>query len=1039
MDRRDLLKAMGASGLLAGFPMLGATQLPSRLIPDDKGITPEMLAALKARGQRHIYKGHRRFALGMPCGGIAAGQLYLLGDGALGGWHIDGRLNATGWGSENYKVRPQPRELMQGFTLRVSNPNQKPSEQRWIAARLADPENSGSFEDIEFIGEFPVAEIRYGKPSIADFPIDVTLKAGSPFIPLNAKDSCLPCTLLRFSLKNTSTKPVLGQLVGFLENGIDRPEPGEVPSQRRNRAANVKSFSSVVMDAQPEPDTKDPRPDRLLFDFEAPDYKGWEVRGTAFGDKPATGKFPTQQPVSGIEGKGLVNSYADNDDLVGELLSEPFTIDRHFLTLLVGGGNHRARACVNLLVDGKPVRTTTGRNYEKLEPRAWDVRDLAGKLARIQIVDAQKGPWGHINVDSIRLVDTAPPDSRRPQPDSLTFGTLALAGPGLPICTVGDPSKIDTFNIVEASKAQDAHADAAAPLIGALAAPFTLEPGESKEIAFVLAWHFPNLHTNQGVMYSNWFKDANEVAAYVFENLDRLTKDTDLFRKTWYDDTTLPWWLAARLFMPTSNLATGTAQWWKNGRFWGWEGVGCCSGTCTHVWNYSHAEARLFPELARSTRTMQDLGAAFEEATGRVAFRGEVNNGAPYAADGQSGTVLKCYREHLCSPDNGFLKANWPRVKKVLDYQIARDALARGKKGAELKGANPDGIIEVTQHNTYDINFEGPNTFVGALYLAALLAGARMADLMGDKPAADQYRALAARGRAYSEQHLFDDGYFIQQIPEDASTRFQYGSGCLTDQLFGQNWARCLALGAVYDETKVQSALRAIYRHNFCPAVGQYNAKFPPERTFAEGREAGLFICTWPLGGRPNEPIRYRDEVWTGCEYQAAGGMLWENLVDEALVIIKAIDDRYDGAAHNPWNEIECGDHYARAMASYGAYQALCGFTYDGPAGVIGIAPRLNPDNFAAFFAGAEGWGLAIQSREEHRQANHFEVRHGRLRVSAITTQVPTGIRVSSAAIGLNGNAKVVKPEQVGTSVTARLEEAIALREGMRVSAVFQT
>ncbi len=439
--------------------------------------------------------------------------------------------------------------------------------------------------------------------------------------------------------------------------------------------------------------------------------------------------------------------------------------------------------------------------------------------------------------------------------------------------------------------------------------------------------------------------------------------------------------------------------------------------------------------LNAPTRTMQDLGTAFEESTGRVAFRGEVNNGFAYAADGQCGTVLKCYREHLCSRDDSFLKSNWPHIKKVLEYQIGRDAMSR-TKGAPP--GEPDGIIEVTQHNTFDINFEGPNTFVGSLYLAALLAGAKMAELMGDKENAARYRAIAARGRDYTEKNLFESDYFIQQIPSDASTRFQYGKGCLADQLFGQNWARCLSLGTLYNEAKVSSALRAIYDHNWIPTIGQYSAKFPPQRWFAEGREAGLLICTWPSGGRPDEPVLYRDEVWTGTEYQAAGGMLWENLVDEALVIIKAIDDRYDGAAHNPWNEIECGDHYARAMASYGAYQALCGFTYDGPTGVIGIAPRLNPDHFAAFFAGAEGWGLASQTRDEHQQSNHFEVRHGHLRVSVITVQVPAGMRVTSAAIGINDGVQVVNPEQDGTSVTVRLAEAVELREGTRISAVFR-
>jgi hypothetical protein len=375
----------------------------------------------------------------------------------------------------------------------------------------------------------------------------------------------------------------------------------------------------------------------------------------------------------------------------------------------------------------------------------------------------------------------------------------------------------------------------------------------------------------------------------------------------------------------------------------------------------------------------------------------------------------------------------------VLEYQVARDALARGGKSAEVRGGQPDGIIAVTQHNTYDINFEGPNTFVGALYLAALLAGAAMADEMGEKDTATRYRDLAARGRAFSEEHLFENGYFIQQVPEDASTRFQYGSGCLTDQLFGQNWARCLGLGTLYEEEKVVSSLGAVYRHNFVPAIGQYNARYPAERIFAEGREAGLLICTWPRGGRPDEPIRYRDEVWTGCEYQAAGGMLWEGLVDEALVIIKAIDDRYDGASHNPWNEVECGDHYARAMASYGTYQALCGFLYDGPAGVIGIAPRLSPVKFAAYFAGAEGWGLATQTRAQNEQTNTFELRRGTLRVEAITAEVGATLKIASCSVSIGKREIAARVEQAGAAVIARLSHPADVREGESLSVVFSS
>jgi len=1009
MNRREFLAVGGAAGLAVG---LGDWALAREvggppLIPEDKGITPEMLAALRKRGERKVYRGLQRFGIGMPCGGIAAGQLYVLGDGTLGGWHVDGRLNNTGWGADNYRIRKQPRELVQGFTLLVDGikPDGKGTE-----VRLADRENGGNVDDIEFVGEYPVAEVRYKNAG----PIQVTLRAGAPFIPLNAKDSALPCTMLRFTLKNTSDQAQKGRLVGFLENGIDKGEPGEVPVLRRNRVVRHKGGSTVVMEMLPQPDMKDPRPQRVLFDFEGDKYEGWEVKGTAFGSAPSKGTFKKQQKVSGFEGKGLVNSYAEDDDLVGEMVSAEFAIDRKFMTLLVGGGSH-ARTCVNLFVDGKVVRSARGRDDEKLEPRAWDVSEFAGRKGKIQIVDAQKGPWGHINVDGVRLVDVLPEAVKRPGSTSETFGTIAISGPGTAICDLGDTAKIEHLDLKQAAKASQAESSGAGVLIGGVASEFALGPGQSRELLFVVSWWFPNLHTGNGQMYTNWFKDAADVSQYVYENQRRLIEETELFRKTWYDDTTLPHWLASRLFMPTANLASGIAQWWKNGRFWCWEGVGSCHGTCTHVYNYAHAEARLFPELSRSTRVMQDLGSGMDEATGRVAFRGEVNGGFEYAADGQSGTILKCYREHLCSADESFLKANWEKIKKVIEYQIGRDAMKRGGGTGE-----PDGIIEVTQHNTFDINFEGPNTFVGSLYLAALKAGAAMADRMGDGESMKRYREIARKGAAYSEEHLFENGYFTQIIPKDASTRFQYGKGCMADQLFGQNWARCLDLGGIYSQDKVMSGLKSIYKYNWTPAVGPYSAAFPPERWFAEGREGGMFVCTWPFGGRPQEPVRYRDEVWTGCEYQAAGGMAWEGMVDEALVVVKAIDERYDGTVRNPWNEVECGDHYGRAMASYGVYQALCGFVLDGPAGVIGISPRMGREDFRAFFAGPEGWGLASFAEEKGKRVVKFEVRYGTVKVG----------RVRVDGVPMNAMPKVVCAGKPVASTHIRVGEGAEVRLG---------
>jgi hypothetical protein len=475
--------------------------------------------------------------------------------------------------------------------------------------------------------------------------------------------------------------------------------------------------------------------------------------------------------------------------------------------------------------------------------------------------------------------------------------------------------------------------------------------------------------------------------------------------------------------MPISTLATNTVQWRRNGRFWAWEGVGCCDGTCTHVWNYAQGMARLFPNLERSARVMQDLGVGFDPRTGRVGFRGE-NPTQPYAADGQCGTVLKCYREHLMSKDGKFLEKNWPKIKQVMQYELGRDK-------------NDDGVIEDRQWNTYDLDFVGPNTFVGALYLASLLAAAKMADLVGDRQFAQRCRTVAERGRKWTVENLWNGEYFVQRIPSGASPKFQYGDGCLADQLFGQTWADQLDLGDLYPPEMIHTALKSIYRYNWAPDVAAQSQAHPPQRWFARPGDAGLFTCTWPKGGRMTEPVLYRDEVWTGIEYQVASAMLYRGMIREGLSILRGVDDRYDGKRHNPWNEVECGDHYARAMASWGCLIALSGFVCDGPGGRFGFVPRWQADNFRSFFTAAEGWGALEQTRDRQSQVNKIEPKHGQVHLREFATELPAQARSASLRVELAGQSPQVQLRHTGRRVEAIFGESKVIRAGQTLSLHF--
>jgi fructan beta-fructosidase len=189
------------------------------------------------------------------------------------------------------------------------------------------------------------------------------------------------------------------------------------------------------------------QPDTLVADFEGKDYGAWTSEGDAFGSGPARGTLPGQMSVTGYLGKGLVNSFYGGDGSTGKLTSPEFAINRRYLAFLIGGGSHPNKACMNLRVDGKIVRTATGPNDkpggdERLDPAFWEVRDLMGKRARIEIVDQATGGWGHINVDHIVLTDARPAQPQSNPRRELTIDARYLC---LPVKHFGTKRKISVL------------------------------------------------------------------------------------------------------------------------------------------------------------------------------------------------------------------------------------------------------------------------------------------------------------------------------------------------------------------------------------------------------------------------------------------------------------------------------------------------------------------------------------------------------------------------------------------------------------------
>ncbi len=1019
LGRRDFIKHLGLGATaLAMQPWNLAMAGPftradfDQLVPADKKLSPEWLRSLTARGERTKYRGAELAQIGMPIGGLCAGQLYLGGDGKLWHWDIFNRKVSTG--AEHY-AKTQERSL-----------------------------EAAQWKDVSFIGEYPIGYVNYED---AGCPVRVSLEAFSPFIPLNVADSSLPATVLEFTLMNTGASEVTGELAGWLENAVCLYSGQKREGIRRNRVRRERGLVFLECSAEDvPPKPSNGRPDVMFDDFESETYHNWTVTGTAFGSGPVeAAKMPAYQGDVGAQGRRLVNTHASapgndvnvRDAATGRLTSRRFKVERDYITFLVGGGNHEGRTCLNLLVEGKVVRSATGTANNKLQPMSWDVRPWAGQTAQLVIVDEEMGGWGNIGVDNIVFSDN-PREPLGPLAAEEDFGTMGLALLDTARADIANTSVSSGRLMAEmvastASSTQAVKKPFGQKLFGSLARKFKLAPGASAKVTFLVTWHFPNLKISRlpsGRAYGTKFKSAFEVAAFVAKNFRRLASQTRLWHDTWYDST-LPYWFLDRTFLNTSILATSTCYRFGDGRFYSWEGVGCCEGTCGHVWQYAQAVARVFPELERSLRENVDFGVALQP-DGAIHFRGEFND-IP-AIDAQAGSILRALREHQMSADKKFLQRNWPHIKRATQWLIAKDG-------------NGDGLIESNQHNTLDTDWYGPVAWLSGLYLAALLAAEAMATEIGDREFAVQCRKLFTIGQQNLVTRLFDEEYFVNKVDAKHLDAINSGTGCEIDQVLGQSWAFQVGLPRVLPEKETRAALRSLWRYNFTPDVGPYREAYKAGRWYAMAGEAGLLMCSFPRtdwdyaqakGKGPEWAAGYFNECMNGFEYQVAGHMLWEGMVTEGLAITRAVHDRYHAARRNPWNEVECGDHYVRSMASYGVFLAACGFEYHGPHGHLAFAPRLTPENFKAAFTAAEGWGTYRQRRVAGSQSCEVDVKHGRLEIQVLTVELATGARPKSVVARCGERRLEVQVTQQGQRVELTFSRRMKLGSGMKLEVIVE-
>jgi len=959
-------------------------------------------AAAFARDFNGPYTGANLNRVAFPIGGLGAGMYCLEGNGAISEMSVRNRMEFFNEPSCFAAVCVLGEKPEENCARVIEGPLPD-----WKYFGMPDTGNGASgrtygfprFRECSFLARFPFATIRLRDAAV---PFEVELTGWSPFTPPDADASSLPAGALEYRFKNTSKKTQRAVFSFNTRNFMGDGSIGSIPGgfvlyaaagedrERKGAFAFCADGEGVVVDhcwfrggwwdpltiawgnvAQGRAVSNPPVPNNapgasLAVPFELKPGEERTIRlntcwyvpvsgirtghpaagdAPAFRQSPSKGAIEGQQPVAGFLGKGLVNTFdPDGDRSVGTLTSPEFDLNKKYLHFLVGGGAFEGQTCVNLLVENKAVRSATGKGTETLEWATFDLGEFAGKKGRVQIVDRATEGWGHINADHFVLSDEP----------------VAALRKGAGNAIADDAGRVTLLADFEGPDYGAWAADPPAPK--ACCADGACAPGQPPS-AYV-PW------------YATQFLSIHEVVRYWREHAADLRGRSERFRDAFYN-TTLPPEAVEAVAANLTILKSPTMLRQHDGRLWCWEGCGdgggCCEGSCAHVWNYTQAVCHLFPSLERGMRQT-----AFTEGLddkGRQAFRVNLpitpGGSAFDASDGQLGEIMKVHREWRVSGDAAWLKQIWPKVRRSLDYAI------------HTWDPRETGLLEESHHNTYDINYFGPDGHCGSFYLGALAAAVRMGTAVGDD--VTRYRALLAKGRQRMEKELFNGEYFVQIVkkdglehnfgplnPDDQSEayretakqvneqgpKYQYGTGCLSDGVLGLWMARMCGIDEdLVDPKMVRSHLLAVYAYNL---KRDLSAHANPQRpSYAMGDDGGLLLCSWPHGGKPLLPFVYSDEVWTGIEYQVAAHLILIGEVEKGLEIVRVCRKRYDGVRRNPFNEYECGHWYARALSSYGLIEALSGVRCDAVDQALLLRAGA-PAASRSFLATDAGFGTAV-------------------------------------------------------------------------------
>jgi hypothetical protein len=1049
-NRRDFLRftGLGAAAFLSPRVFAGPFDADANAglgldakhpVPLDKKLSAAWLASLTARGKPSSWTDWAALQhIGMPVAGIGTGTVYLGGDGRLWGWDIfnmphEGTVPSTVPGmrerdGSSYVKPPKmesPWNVSHGLLLHI---NGQPK-------RL---DHTG-FSQVEFTGQYPIGSIKLNDHASA---ISVVMETYSPFIPLDYDNSSLPVTVMEITLKNAGENAASVELEAYLENAAIRYQPSTtMASLSRVSRALPLSGGAMVMGGVSAPPATSKRPDIPLADFETDTWEksGWVAAGDAFLTGPLAGTLPY---VKGFQGKAYAHSHnirlagqGDPDDLTGSLASPVFKAERRYLGFLLVGGNRPAELAVEILLGDQVVHSATGTGSNDFSYQSIDLTPWQDKELRLRLVDKAAGSWASIGIDHLILTDDAEP--AQPFETLRDNGSMALA-----ILAPGATAQAARGKAGDKAETPLSQAQEMA-VRTALVIP---AKGEIKTTVLI-AWHFPKVHPGMSYLPDprRWvaerFADAAAVATYTAKKWSHLSGLTHAFRDTWYGSETgesrgtLPHWLLERALWTVSTLTTNVTYRLTKGRVWGWEGTGCCHGTCTHVWHYAQSPGRLFPQLEIDLRERTDFTPDVMTPAGLVRFRGTYSAADHACIDGQAGILLRCYREHLSDPTGAFLKRNWPHIHKASEFLV--NAEAEGKPGGN------DGIFTRRFENTLDAQWGGEIPWIVGIYLAGLTAAAAMADEVGDKPAAARWRTIIAKGRAaYAGYFDVKNGYYKAKCTQQEMLPIHVGPGSHIDMCLGDYWLAQVGLPPVGHKQHLRQAMDSLYKYNFVPDMGVFREQTKPHsgRHYALAGEGGLVMATWPHGGLPEAckqawQFMYFQECMSGFEYSAAALMVSlakdesDPLLTQGLTVCRAIHDRYDASRRNPYNEIECSDHYARAMASYGVFIAATGFYCHASTGLLRFKPKIGAKDFAGPFIGAGAWGHFSQKHGATGVSAALAVRFGSMRLDRLELTAPAE-KAATSSVMLAGKPVTHSVDLIDGRLAIVMAQSLTLSPG---------